>query len=439
MSPRQFAWPTARLPLLGAAGWVAEQTDSRLLVTSVPDWDALLMWFREGSARPVLLDQDRAGLIAAERPAEVKALTAQADRCRMLRSCAATGSTAASAGSRMPPLFSFLTTAYRTERYVGETIDSVLAQTRTDWELIVVDNGNSDEMARVVEKYTGDSRIKLVRQENKGVRGGVTAAADVAVGRYLCPLNSDDLLQPDFCERVGTLIDADPGIDAVGCDAECFRDPYDGRPPVGILRVGSAVDRCPTHHGLSRWKRCSTRECRATSARSGATYGKPTAHSTRPPADVEPDVALWLSVAAAGRDIRVLPDRLARIRVRPDSLSHDPSGTEAFESRLQQTFLAVCEYAPVSEAAVSTSRMMRRMRYNQAMRRARWALFDGDVHGARASASDAYRHQRTLRAAAVIVALRISPRMLRSIHPAMNRAQNALRRARFRIARGRAR
>jgi len=152
-----------------------------------------------------------------------------------------------------------------------------------------------------------------------------------------------------------------------------------------------------------------------------------------PASDAEPDVALWLSLAAAGRDIRVLPDRLARIRRRPDSVSHDPSAIEEFESKLQQAFLTVCGDDPVSEAAVSSSGMLHRVRYSIALRRARWALLDGDVRGARAAASDAYRHQRTLRAAAVIVALRISPRMLRSIHPAKNRAQNALRRARFRV------
>jgi glycosyltransferase involved in cell wall biosynthesis len=51
------------------------------------------------------------------------------------------------------PLLSFLTSAYQTERYVSETIESVLAQTRGDWQLIVVDNGNSDEMARIVSNY----------------------------------------------------------------------------------------------------------------------------------------------------------------------------------------------------------------------------------------------------------------------------------------------
>lgn len=47
------------------------------------------------------------------------------------------------------PFISYLVTAYQTEKYVGETIRSVLTQTRSDWELVVVDNGNSDEMAAV--------------------------------------------------------------------------------------------------------------------------------------------------------------------------------------------------------------------------------------------------------------------------------------------------
>ena len=129
------------------------------------------------------------------------------------------------------PFVSFLTTAYRTEQYVSETIKSVLAQTRGDWELIVVDNGNSDEMARIVGNYTSDPRITLIRQDNKGYVGGVSAAAAVAQGRYLCVLDSDDAVQPNYCERIGALIDGDPGIDAVGCNAMLFREPDDRQKP----------------------------------------------------------------------------------------------------------------------------------------------------------------------------------------------------------------
>ena len=68
------------------------------------------------------------------------------------------------------PFVSFLTTAYQTERYVSETIESVLAQTRGDWELIVVDNGNSDEMARIISNYTSDPRITHDPAGQQGLR-----------------------------------------------------------------------------------------------------------------------------------------------------------------------------------------------------------------------------------------------------------------------------
>ena len=65
------------------------------------------------------------------------------------------------------PMFSFLSPAYRTEKTLSRTIDSVRAQTRSDWELVVVDNGNSDAIAAVVGPYLSDPRIRLIRQENR--------------------------------------------------------------------------------------------------------------------------------------------------------------------------------------------------------------------------------------------------------------------------------
>ena len=164
------------------------------------------------------------------------------------------------------PFVSFLTTAYKTEQYVSETIESVLAQTRGDWEMIVVDNGNSDEMAQIIGNYTSDPRITLIRQDNKGNVGGVSAAAAAAEGRYFCLLDSDDAVQPDYCERIGVLIDADPGIDAVGCNAVLFRGPdadnrqkprdySSSRDPANIEAIEERLERTfvlvGREHGLS--------------------------------------------------------------------------------------------------------------------------------------------------------------------------------------------
>ncbi len=333
------------------------------------------------------------------------------------------------------PFLSFLMTAYDTERFVAATIESVLAQTRTDWELIAVDNGGSDEMAEIIGRYTADPRIILVRQENKGIRGGVTAAADAATGRYLCVLNSDDMLLPDYCERVGAMIDADPDIDAVGCDGELFYDPDDGTPP-------------PKSYFASIGRRSVPDPSRAVPLSEFLDEGVPLyigafrrevwdAHRGFDPAttDVEPDVTLWLSAAAAGDHIRVLPDRLARMRLRPDSASRHPTRIDDFQVRLLRSFQTVLAQHPDAHNGFPESRALRGLRYEHHLRQARCSLLAGDVGAARRAARDAYRERRTLRAAAVVAALHISPGTLRRVHPVKNTAQHTIDRARGQISR----
>jgi glycosyltransferase involved in cell wall biosynthesis len=133
------------------------------------------------------------------------------------------------------PLVSFLTTVYGTEDYLPTTIESVLAQTSPDWEMVIVDNGLSSSVVEIVSRYAHDGRIRLIRQENRGYRGGVTAAAVAASGRYLSVLDSDDKIMPSFVSAMADVISAEPGIDAVGCDAVMFNDAEQAHLPLGYL------------------------------------------------------------------------------------------------------------------------------------------------------------------------------------------------------------
>ncbi|MFE3290954.1 glycosyltransferase family A protein [Rhodococcus sp. NPDC059234] len=333
------------------------------------------------------------------------------------------------------PLISFLTTAYRTESYVDEAIESVIAQTRHDWELIVVDNGNSDELAGIVDRYTDDQRITLLRQPNRGYSGGVSAAAGAARGRYFCVLDSDDTVYPDFLERMGSVIEAHADVDAVGCDAELFRDPDDLQGPEGYLdSIGRRhppdptrplslaellTEGVPYYSGAIRrevWTALGGYDCELTG--------------------VEPDVVLWLRIVDAGRDVRLLPDRLARCRVRTDSSSHDPGNVEDFEQRLQRSFLVVGEESGNRTISAAPDGMLRRLRYAQSLRRARVALLLGDVATARGATRDALRQRRTVRAAVVLTGLRLFPGVLRRVHPTKKRVSAMVNRFRYRLATG---
>ena len=332
------------------------------------------------------------------------------------------------------PFVSFLTTAYRTEDYVGETIESVISQTRTDWELIIVDNGNSDEMARVVGGYMDDPRISLIRQDNKGYLGGVTAAADAANGRYVCVLDSDDLIEPRYCERIGALIDRNPNIEAVGCSSLLFSDPDDGQLPreyfASIGRKRAPDPSRPASffelldEGVPHYVGVIQRN--AWDAARG--YAPHTA-------DAEPDVLLWLRLVSAGRDVRILPDTLVRTRTRESSLSHDKATVEGFETRMERAFVLAAREHGLSEHLIARTGMLRRLRYRRSLRRARVALLTRDIEAARTAARDALRQRRTVRAAIAVAGLYLSPDLLISIHPAKTRVLDAAFRARRRMSR----
>jgi glycosyltransferase involved in cell wall biosynthesis len=323
------------------------------------------------------------------------------------------------------PTFSFLTTAYRTADTLPRTIQSVLDQTRHDWELIVVDNGFDDEIAAVVEPYLSDPRIRFTRQENAGASGGTMAAARHATGRYLVPLNSDDAVTPEFCERTGELLDRDPGVAAVTTDAYQFVDPGerrlahsyltdagmrgtpDGRTP---LRLADVID------GPSPYYTAAIRR-EVWDELDGLTSDTP----------LVDDLDMWLRMLGRGYDVRVLPDRLGRFRVQPGSVSrpNDHERIERFEAQRERAMRRAVEHSGDPEAREALDRVVRRVRYEQHIRRARFAFREGDLDAARSHVRAAWAVRHSARSAAVLAGLRIAPGVLGAVHPVKQRLQKA--------------
>jgi glycosyltransferase involved in cell wall biosynthesis len=94
---------------------------------------------------------------------------------------------------------SIITPCYNGARYIGETIESVLAQDYTDWEMIIVNDGSSDNSEEVVNAYVQkDPRIRLINQKNGGSANARNHGIREASGRYICLLDADDLWYPSF-------------------------------------------------------------------------------------------------------------------------------------------------------------------------------------------------------------------------------------------------
>ncbi|MCK4679163.1 MAG: glycosyltransferase family 2 protein [Bacteroidales bacterium] len=92
-------------------------------------------------------------------------------------------------------LVSIITPVYNYERYIAEAIESVLAQTYTNWEMIIVDDRSTDDSPEIVKKYAKkDHRIKLIElPENLGAAMARNKALEHAKGRYIAFLDSDDI------------------------------------------------------------------------------------------------------------------------------------------------------------------------------------------------------------------------------------------------------
>jgi glycosyltransferase involved in cell wall biosynthesis len=126
-----------------------------------------------------------------------------------------------------PPRVSVVIPSYNHARYVREAAGSVLAQDVADLELIVVDDGSSDESVEIVQGL-GDPRVRLVRQPNQGTHAALNNGLALARGRWLAILNSDDRWAPGRLRAALDVFAREPETALVGSWIELID--ADGRP-----------------------------------------------------------------------------------------------------------------------------------------------------------------------------------------------------------------
>ena len=101
------------------------------------------------------------------------------------------------------PLLSIIVPVYNVEQYLPRCLDSILAQTFTDFEVIAVDDGSPDNCGQILDEYAQkDKRIKVIHKENGGVSSARNAGLDVAVGEYIGFVDPDDTIFPDMYEHL---------------------------------------------------------------------------------------------------------------------------------------------------------------------------------------------------------------------------------------------
>ena len=128
------------------------------------------------------------------------------------------------------PLISVVIPAYNHERFIGPAIESVLNQTHQNFELIIVDDGSTDNTAAVISEYK-DERITYVWQENQDAFNTINRGMGMASGDYISILNSDDIYTHDRLEKLlkfltkNNLVCGISDVIPISDDGDVFEDP----------------------------------------------------------------------------------------------------------------------------------------------------------------------------------------------------------------------
>lgn len=132
------------------------------------------------------------------------------------------------------PHFSVIIPLYNKAPYVAKTVESVLAQTYGDYEVIIIDNGSTDGSNGVISQFT-DPRIQIVRlEENVGVSNARNKGVELSTAPYITFLDADDWWEPTFLEEMAALVERHPGAGIYGTSYYIVKNGKKRVAPIGV-------------------------------------------------------------------------------------------------------------------------------------------------------------------------------------------------------------
>lgn len=121
-------------------------------------------------------------------------------------------------------MISIIIPVYNVEKYIKESVDSVINQTASDFEIVLVDDGSTDNSGKICDEYGArDSRIKVVHKENGGLSSARNSGVEVATGDYVLFLDSDDYISSNYIQRMNEELQKN-SYDMIVCYTLDFND-----------------------------------------------------------------------------------------------------------------------------------------------------------------------------------------------------------------------
>ncbi|HET6426375.1 MAG TPA: glycosyltransferase family 2 protein [Planctomycetaceae bacterium] len=229
-----------------------------------------------------------------------------------------------------PPRVSVLLPVYNSERYLRETVASVLQQTFTDFELLIVDDGSTDRSPQILAELAAtDSRISVTRRPNDGYVSALNELLAKARGEYMARIDSDDVAFPKRFARQVEFLDAHPNVLVVGSYVQVIDEDGDVLCDQSVL-----IDHEAITHSLLRG--------------TGGIYHPATMFRRQPVMDLGgyrtqalgvEDQDLWLRLAERGK-LANLPEALLKYRIHPGNFSfvYHEQVRERFRSVLREAY-----------------------------------------------------------------------------------------------------
>lgn len=225
---------------------------------------------------------------------------------------------------------------YNAEQTLSDAIESILRQTVTDFEYIIVDDGSHDRSPEIIDRYARrSSRIVPVRLDRSGIVEALNAGLKKAPGSYIARMDADDISHPERLELQAALLDKNPRTDVVSCLVHHLRE---GGYQQGYARYIRWINSLTTPREIR-----INRFIESPLAHPSVMFRRQTVeeYGAYRQGDFPEDYELWLRWLEQGARIQKIPQTLLQWRDRPDRLSRtDPRySTDSFY-RIKAGYLA---------------------------------------------------------------------------------------------------
>lgn len=238
----------------------------------------------------------------------------------------------------MTPRVSILMPVYNTALYLREAMDSMLSQTFTDFELIVLDDCSPDNAEEILDTYDDPRIIRYKGEKNVGLSNVLNIGIDMARGKYIARMDSDDISLPDRLQVQVAYLEQHPDIDLVSVGMQLFgakEEVWIREQDPEKVKI-NALFHSPVLHASSVWRKDSFEK-------NGLRF-----EQGMVPAE---DYDLWVRVLLKGLKLVNLPDVLYKYRI------HDAQATLQTEKSAEKCRLVQLNYLRTALPSLSSKNL----------------------------------------------------------------------------------